>query len=90
MAVTIFEKITREIYKKVQKKMKIETDPIFDGRPRKVFNWIGFTGIPSLLIIASIITLFWIYYRIYGIIGFEKTVISLLLLILLSLRAMKK
>jgi len=88
-----FDKITRDIFDKISLKFGIE-DPnnshIYTNRFKKVYFWFGNTGIPGFLNIVSIILLFYIFFRIYDRSGFEKTLIILLLIIIITLRGIKK
>ncbi len=67
-----------------------ENEKIYTKRFKKVYYWFGNIGIPAFLSIVSIVLLFTIFFRIYGRSGFEKTVIILLLIIIITLRGQKK
>lgn len=84
-----FEDIAKNIYGRIELWFDIENDPIFSPRFRKAMKWVGYTGIPAFLSIVTIILFFYIYFRIYGKIGFEKTVVSLLIIIVITLRSIK-
>jgi len=88
-----FEKISKDTFDKISIKFGIEdkeNENIYSPRFKKVYFWFGNTGIPAFLNLVSIVLLFIIFFRIFGISGFEKTVIILLLVIIINLRSLKK
>lgn len=88
-----FEKISKDVFDRITIMFGIdekENKHIFSKRFKKVYYWIGYKGIPTFLSIISMILLFVIFFRIYANSGFEKTVIILLLVIILTLRGLKK
>lgn len=85
-----FEKISRDIYDRIDIYFDVENDPIYSPKFKKRLRWIGYTAIPTFLNIVSIVMLFYIFFRIYNNSGFEKTVVILLLIIILSIRGLKK
>jgi len=52
-------------------------------------KFFGYKGIPFLLTVFSLIALEWIMFRVYAHVGFDKTVIVILALILFSIRTIK-
>lgn len=67
-----------------------ENEKIYSKRFKKVYRWFGNKGVPAFLSIVSIVLLFWIFFRVYNNSGFEKTVVILLLVIIITLRGLKK
>jgi hypothetical protein len=63
------------------RRMNIDTDPIFTPRFRKFIKWLGYSAIPFIFNISSIIVKIWLFTKAYNLFGFEKTVIVLLVLI---------
>jgi hypothetical protein len=53
---------------------------------RKPARWWVYTAMPFIFQISTIIVAIWLFNKIYLKVGFEPTVITLLVLILLSLR----
>lgn len=87
-----FSKIVKETFDRITLMFGIEDEEnskIFSKRFKKVYYWFGETGIPAFLGFVSIILFFYIFFRIYNRSGFEKTVIILLMLVIVTLRGMK-
>lgn len=88
-----FDTITRYVFDRISIMFGIdekENEHIYGKKFKKVYYWIGYKGIPAFLNIVSIFLLFFIFFRIYGKLGFERTVITLLILCVISLRAKNK
>lgn len=81
-----FNKLNKKYMDKIMKHFKVDTDPIFSSRFVKFIKWFGYKLMPVVLTITGILMLFWIFTKIYDRSGFEKTIIYLLILILISLR----
>lgn len=87
-----FEKFVGSAFNRISLMFGIEDDEnknIYTPRFKKVYYWFGYTGIPAFLSIVSVVLLFVIFFRLYGRLGFEKAVISLLLVIIVTLRGLK-
>lgn len=84
-----FDKVCRDIYDRIEIWFDIENDPIYSDKFKRRLRWFGYTGIPAFLNFVSIILFFIIFFRIYASAGFEKTVIILLLVIVITLRGLK-
>jgi hypothetical protein len=90
MALLDFEKYTASAMDRIVAQFKIDTDPIYSPRFRKGIKWFGYSLIPAILSFATVIIMFLIFFRIYGSLGFEKTVITLLVLTLFALNSQSK
>jgi hypothetical protein len=66
------------------KRMKVDTDPLYTPRFRKFIRWFGYSAIPFIFTVATFIVMVWLFNRIYGGIGFERTIIVLLVLLWLK------
>lgn len=80
--------ITDRAVDQILVRMNIDTDPIFTVGFRKFIRWFGYKAIPFVLNIASFIVMVFIFNKVLAAVGFEKTVV--LLLVLLYLKAQKK
>jgi len=65
------------------------TDGKYPKRFRKFLEWYGYKFQPILLSLSSTLLLFWIFLRVYGRIGFEKTIIILMIIIIITIRTIK-
>lgn len=82
------EKISKDVFDRISLMFGIEdeeNEKIFSNRFKKIYYWIGYKGIPAFLSLVSVILFFIIFFRIYGRLGFESTVVLLLLIIIVSL-----
>lgn len=86
----MFEEIAKKGMDKIAIWFDLDDKERYSARFRKFIMWWGYKGIPAVLNIASIIILFWIAFRIYGRYGFERTAIVLMLIIIITLRGLKK
>lgn len=84
------EDIYKKQLNKIYVKMKIDTDPIFSVRFRKIIHFIGDKMMLFVLSVASVILFFVIMNRIYVKIGFEHAVIILFCITILSIRGVSK
>lgn len=66
------------------KRMNIDTDPIYTPRFRRFIKWFGYSLIPFIFNIATIIVAIYLFNKIMVRVGFEATVITLLVLIWLK------
>lgn len=85
--------ISKDVFDKISLMFGIEDEEnkkIYSKRFKKIYYWFGYKGIPSFLSLVSIVLFFYIFFRIYSRSGFEKTVITLLLIIIITLRGLKK
>ena len=82
-----FEDIwNKNIDKYVFKPFNIDSDPIFTPGFRRFIKWFAYKAMPFVLTIAGFVVMFWFYFRIYDKYGFERVVLVVLLLILISLQ----
>ncbi len=65
------------------------TDAKYPKGFRKFLKWYGYKFQPILLSLSSTLLLFWIFLRVYGRVGFEKTVIILMIIIIITIRTIK-
>lgn len=84
-----FEKISRKMTDKVFDYFELFTDGKYPKKFKKFIEWYGYKFQPVFLNISSMVLMFWIFFRVYGRVGFEKTIIILMLLIIISLRNLK-
>jgi hypothetical protein len=80
--------ITDRVVDQILVRMNVDTDPIFTQGFRKFIRWFGYKAIPFILNIASFIVMIFIFNKVLATIGFEKTVV--ILLVLLYLKSPKK
>lgn len=87
-----FDTITRNIFDRISIMFGIEEEEnkhIYSKKFKKIYYWIGYTGIPAFLGFVSIILMFYIFFRAYNRFGFERTMITLMILVVISLRGLK-
>lgn len=84
----MFEEMAKKQMDKIFIKFNIETDPIYTPRFRKFIKFVGYKVVPAILQITTIIVLFWIMFKIYNRSGFEKVMIILNIIIILTLRSL--
>jgi len=84
-----YEKYTALGMDKVVSITKLDTDENLTPKFRKRIKWVGYTFTPFVLKITTTIVFIYIVSKIYTGSGYEKTVLFLLTLILLSLRGKK-
>lgn len=88
-----FEWIIKKMFVQIAMWFGIEDDEnkkIYTDKFKKIYWWMGDVGVPAFLSIVSVILLFWIFFRIYGRIGFEKTIITLFIILIVSVGNNKK
>lgn len=68
-------------------------DVFTDGKYPKKFErfikWYGYKFQPVLLSFSSTMLMFWIFFRVFGRIGYEKTMIILMILAIITIRDLK-
>lgn len=84
-----YKRIVAGLMDRVVIMTKLDIDPNISQKFRKRIKWIGYEALPFILQIATFIVFAWIINRIYLKVGFEKTVIISLYLIIISLRGRK-
>jgi len=86
----MFEEYSKKIMDKIVLHFNLDEDPIYPEKFKKFIKWFGYKGMPFILSITTIIVVFWIMFKIYDREGFERVIILLLILILLSVRNISK
>lgn len=66
--------------------MNVDTDPIYTPRFKKFIRWFGYSAIPFVFNIATILVMLFLFNIAYNKIGFERTAIVLLVLIWTKVR----
>lgn len=85
-----WQEIQDKIADKIFKKMKIESDPIYPEKFKKVLRWLGYKFPNIMSTIASFIVLIWIFSRINTKYGIEKMFIISFVMIIFTLRGISK
>jgi hypothetical protein len=76
--------ITDRAVDQILVRMNVDTDPIFTPGFRKFIRWFGYRAIPFIFNVATFIVMVYLFNKILDKIGFEKTVVILLVLLLVS------
>jgi len=85
-----FHKLSRKATDRIFDYFDLFTDGKYPPRFKKFLEWYGYKFQPVLLSFASTIIMFIIFFRIYDRVGFEKVIIILLILVIISIRSLKK
>lgn len=85
-----WEKHTNAAMDRIAIFFELDDKTKYSPRFKKFIFWMGYKFTPFVLQITSIIIMFWIAFRVFGRYGFEKAVIILLVIIIVSLRSIKK
>lgn len=67
----------------IMQRMNLDTDPILPPRFVRFVHWFAEKLVPFIMDIALFIVTIYVFQRIYGFIGFEKTVIIMLAVLIL-------
>lgn len=84
-----WEKLSKKATDKVFDYFDVFVDGNYPPKFRKFLEWYGYKFQPFFLNIASTMLLFWIFFRIFDRIGFEKTIIIILTIVIITLRGLK-
>lgn len=80
-----YEKWTAQAMDKICLQFNLDTDPIYSKRFKGGIKWVGYKLLPAILTISTIIVMFYIFFQIIlPKVGFEKTLLTLLILLLWS------
>jgi len=85
----MFEEIAKKAMDRIVLFFELEDETKYSKRFKKFIFWMGYKFTPAVISIASAIILFVIAFKIYNKSGFEKTIVILMVLIILSLRNLK-
>lgn len=85
-----WQEIQNKIADRIFKKMKIESDPAYPEKFKKVLRWLGYKFPNILSTIASFIVLIWIFSRINTKYGIERMFIVAFVIIIFTLRGISK
>jgi ABC-type multidrug transport system permease subunit len=64
-------------------RLNLDTDPILPPRFVRFVHWFAEKLVPFIMDITLFIVTIYVFQRIYGLIGFEKTVITMLAIVIL-------
>jgi hypothetical protein len=84
-----FQKFSKKATDRVFDYFDVFTDGKYPKKFRKFLEWYGYKFQPVFLSFASTLILFWIFLRVFDRIGFEKTIIILMVLIIITIRTLK-
>jgi hypothetical protein len=84
-----FKNLSKKATDRVFNYFDVFVDGNYPPKFRKFLEWYGYKFQPFLLNISSMIIFFWIFLRIFDRVGFEKTAIILLMIIIITLRGLK-
>jgi len=85
-----WKNISRKATDKVFIHFELFTDGKYPKKFKRFIEWYGYKFQPVLLSLASTMLMFWIFFRIYDRIYFEKTIIILLILVIIAIRGSDK
>lgn len=80
----MLEEVAEKVMDRIWIGFNLDDKQFYGRRFRKSIKWFGYKAIPAIISITTIVITFWIAYKLYNNVGFEKTIIIIAVLILIT------
>jgi len=81
----MFDKLHEKLMKDALRRTGVDTNPLYEGKPRKVLHWIAFTLFPFLTNVAIYMVLFFMLDEVRKLKGFETMILICFMIVIFEI-----